>query len=51
VLASTGLEPAPRRPQLSWRAFLRHQATSVLASDFFTVETVTLRRLYVPFSR
>jgi hypothetical protein len=49
MLASAGLEPAPRRPQLSWRAFLRHQAASMLASDFFTVETVALRRLYVPF--
>jgi putative transposase len=49
LLARAGLEPAPRRPQLSWRAFLRQQAASVLACDFFTVETVALRRLYVLF--
>jgi putative transposase len=49
LLASAGLEPAPRRGTVSWPAFLRRQAASVLACDFFTVETVTLRRLYVLF--
>ena len=49
LLASAGLEPAPRRHAVSWPAFLRRQAASVLACDFFTVETVTLRRLYVLF--
>jgi putative transposase len=49
MLARAGLEPAPRRPQVSWRAFLRWQAASMLACDFFAVETVALRRLYVLF--
>jgi putative transposase len=49
LLASAGLEPAPRRGAVSWPAFLRRQAASLLASDLFTVETVTLRRLYVLF--
>jgi putative transposase len=49
LLAAAGLEPAPRRGALSWRLFLRRQAASMLASDFFTVETVALRRLYVLF--
>jgi putative transposase len=48
LLASAGLEPAPRRSTLSWPAFLRRQA-SLLACNSFTVETVTLRRLYVLF--
>jgi putative transposase len=49
LLASAGLEPAPRRGAVSWPVFLRQQAAGMLACDFFTVETVTLRRLYVPF--
>jgi len=49
LLASAGLDPAPRRQAVSWPVFLRRQAASLLACDFFTVETVTLRRLYVLF--
>jgi hypothetical protein len=49
VIASGGLDPAPRRQAVSWPAFLRRQATSLLACGFFTVGTVTLRRLYVLF--
>ena len=49
ILLATGLQPAPRRIGLSWQQFLRQQATSILACDFFTVETLTLRRYYVLF--
>jgi putative transposase len=49
LLASAGLEPAPWRSELSWPAFLHQQAASMLACDFFTVETVALRRLYMLF--
>src|SRR5205823_4400804 len=49
LLLAAGLTPAPRRTGPSWREFLRQQAASVLACDFFTVETVTLRRYYVLF--
>jgi transposase InsO family protein len=49
LLARAGLEPAPRRSGLSWREFLRAQAASIVACDFFTVETVFLRRFYVLF--
>jgi putative transposase len=44
LLLAAGPTPAPRRNGPSWREFLRQQATSVLACDFFTVETITLRR-------
>jgi putative transposase len=49
VLARSGVPPAPQRDQLSWRSFLREHAETVLACDFFTVDTVRLRRLYVLF--
>jgi putative transposase len=41
------LPPAPRRDAQSWRSFLRAHSESILACDFFTVDTVRLRRLYV----
>jgi transposase InsO family protein len=49
LLANAGLGPAPRRSGLSWREFLRAQAASVVACDFFTVETALLRRYHVLF--
>jgi transposase InsO family protein len=49
LLAQARVEPAPRRSGPSWREFLRAQAASVVACDFFTVETIFLRRFYVLF--
>ena len=49
LLLAAGLEPAPRREGPNWRDFLRQQAASMLACDFFTVETISLRRFYVLF--
>ena len=49
ILHRAGVEPAPKRSALTWRQFLRAQAKSVLAVDFFTVDTVLLKRLYVLF--
>jgi putative transposase len=49
VLRAHGVDPAPRRAPTTWRSFLRRQAAAILACDFFTVDTVWLRRLYVLF--
>jgi putative transposase len=49
ILRHAGVDPAPTRSAMSWRQFLRAQASSVLAVDFFTVDTVFLQRLYVLF--
>jgi putative transposase len=49
LLLAAGLTPAPRRNGPSWREFLRQQATSMLACDFFTIETIMLRRYYILF--
>jgi putative transposase len=50
ILQRGGVDPAPKRSAVSWRQFLRAQAASVLAVDFFTVDTVLLKRLYVLFA-
>jgi hypothetical protein len=49
ILREAGLPPADARARLSWRDFLRAHAASTIACDFFTVETLWLRRLYVLF--
>jgi putative transposase len=49
VLDQAGLEPAPRRSGPTWREFLRSLAGSIVACDFFTVETILPRRFYVLF--
>jgi putative transposase len=49
ILRRDGIDPAPRRAGLSWKQFLRAQASGILACDFLTVDTVFLRRFFVLF--
>jgi len=47
ILKRAGVDPAPRRDGQTWRQFLTMQAKTIIATDFFTVDTVLLKRLYV----
>ena len=47
ILKDHGIEPAPQRSAVTWSQFLRSQAA--VATDFFTVDTATLRRYYILF--
>jgi putative transposase len=49
ILREERLGPAGQRKGPSWREFLRAQAKSIIAVDFFTVDTVWLQRMYVLF--
>jgi putative transposase len=46
ILKKAGFDPAPRRGDLTRAQFLKAQASGILACDFFSVETITLTRLY-----
>jgi transposase InsO family protein len=49
VLRRHGVPPAPRREGPTWTQFLSAQAKGIVATDFFHVDTVLLRRYYVLF--
>ena len=49
ILHRAGVDPAPRRYGQTWRQFLTGQAHALLACDFFTVDTVFLKRISVLF--
>jgi transposase len=45
LLTDAGLGPAGQRGRPSWRELIRSQAQSMIACDFFTVDTFALRRI------
>jgi hypothetical protein len=47
ILKRRGIDPSPGRSGPTWAQFLRSQAEGIMACDFFSVDTVLLRRLYV----
>jgi len=47
VLLATGVPPAGRRSQLTWKQFLAAHAETLVAADFFSVDTIFFKRLYV----
>lgn len=49
LIRAAGLGPAGERAALTWRKFIRSQAASLIACDFFTVDTFRSTRLYVLF--
>ena len=48
-LREAGVGPVGTRRGMTWREFIRLHRQSLLAVDFFTVETIWLQRLYVLF--
>jgi putative transposase len=51
ILRRHGILPVPdRKASATWRTFLNHYKDTLLACDFFTVETIRLQTLYVFFS-
>ncbi|MCW2862477.1 MAG: Integrase catalytic region [Actinoallomurus sp.] len=49
ILKRAGIDPAPHRTGPTWTQFLSAQAKTMLACDFFTVDTVFFKRIYVLF--
>jgi len=49
ILRRNGIDASPMRSGPPWAEFLNSQACSMLDCDFFSVDTVPLKRLYVLF--
>jgi putative transposase len=47
ILKKAGIDPAPRRTGPTWSLFLRSQAETILACDFFTAELLDGTQAYV----
>src|SRR6266516_3834733 len=47
LLRRNRIGPAPLRSRQTWKAFLRAQASAIVLTDFLSVDTLLLKRLYV----
>jgi putative transposase len=47
VLLHAKVSPSPSRAQLSWKRSLAAHAQTLVAADFFSVDTIFFKRLYV----
>ncbi len=47
VLLVAGVPPSGRRSQLTWKQFLAAHAETLIAADFFSVDTIFFKRLYI----
>ena len=47
LLRRNRIGPAPLGSRQTWSAFLRGQASAIVLTDFLSVDTVFLKRLYV----
>ncbi|WP_251982631.1 hypothetical protein [Streptomyces violaceusniger] len=47
ILKEHGIDPTPERDRTTWATFLRSQAQSILAADFFETKSLTGATLYV----
>lgn len=47
ALLAAGVPPSGRRSQLTWKQFLAAHAETLVAADFFSVDTIFFKRLYV----
>lgn len=47
VLLAAGVPPSGRRSQLTWKQFLAARAETLVAADFFSVDTIFFKQLYV----
>jgi len=50
ILDRHGIQPVPvRNGSIGWRHLMTHYKDQILACDFFTIETIRLQTIYVPF--